>query len=62
MSHSVRINLVGDSTVYLNGKELYIHDIISIQVNGNLEIESVCVNPTDTDIKHCWIQKLEANK
>ena len=45
MSHSVRINLVGDSTVYLNGRELYIHDIISIQVNGNLEIESVCVNP-----------------
>ena len=48
MSHSVNINLIGDSTIQFNGKPLNIHDIRSIEVNGDCEITALNIIPPDT--------------
>ena len=47
MPHSVKINLVSDQTIFLNGKETNIHDIESLYVNEEFSVVEVCLNRGD---------------
>ena len=41
MSHAVQVNMIADQVIEVNGKEVNIHDIVSIYVNHLGEILEV---------------------
>lgn len=41
MSHTTTINLIGDQSLYIDGEEMNIYDIESIEIDENLKIVKV---------------------
>lgn len=64
MSHSVRVTLIGNQCLNLLGREINIHDIRSIMLDGE-NVCAVCLNVFDFDRLQSgyeWIEKQKSDK
>lgn len=44
MSHTVKVNLIANQSAWFNGKEINVHDIRCIQVDGDMNIVDVIID------------------